>query len=197
MLGRGLIGMVHHPVRTLRAIPTALPHLDDVPTVRHLPGVKLVARGGRLLKRLVPGAAGRTVPPGNDFVAPRTVFQGRVSAHRRVAFASLPLDDVKTIKNAFGCTVNDVVLAVCAAGLRSWLEERDELPTEPLLGVIPVSVRTGEQIGTFGNQVSAMVVELPTNVADPAQRLRRVSVNMTAAKSRLRALPSSLHAGRH
>ena len=192
MLGRGLIGMMHQPVRALRAIPTAVPHLDDVPTVRHLPGVKLIARGGRLLKRLMPGAGGRTVLQGNDLVAPWTPFQSRVSAHRRVAFGSLPLDDVKMIKNAFGCTVNDVVLAVCAAGLRSWLEERDELPTEPLLGVIPVSVRSREQMGTFGNQVSAMVVELPTNVADSAQRLRHVSENMTAAKSRLRALPPSL-----
>ena len=77
-------------------------------------------------------------------------------------------------------------------GLRSWLDERGELPTEPLLGVIPVSVRTREQMGTFGNQVSAMTVELPTNVADPGQRLRRVSETMTAAKKRHRTLPASL-----
>ena len=83
-------------------------------------------------------------------------------------------------------------MAMCAAGLRSWLDERGELPTEPLLGVIPVSVRTREQMGTFGNQVSAMTVELPTNVADPGQRLRRVSETMTAAKKRHRALPASL-----
>ena len=63
---------------------------------------------------------------------------------------------------------------------------------EPLLGVIPVSVRTREQMGTFGNQVSAMTVELPTNVADPGQRLRRVSETMSAAKKRHRALPASL-----
>ena len=83
-------------------------------------------------------------------------------------------------------------MALCAAGLRSWLDERGELPTEPLLGVIPVSVRTREQMGTFGNQVSAMTVELPTNVADPGQRLRRVSETMVAAKERHRELPASL-----
>ena len=80
------------------------------------------------------------------------------------------------IKKTFGCTVNDVVMALCAAGLRSWLDERGELPAEPLLGVIPVSVRTREQMGTFGNQVSAMTVELPTErgrsraAAAPGQR---------------------------
>ena len=87
-------------------------------------------------------------------------------------------------------------MALCAAGLRSWLDERGELPAEPLLGVIPVSVRTREQMGTFGNQVSAMTVELPTHVADPGQRLRRVSETMIAAKERHRALPASLMAGR-
>ena len=127
-----------------------------------------------------------------DLVAPETPFQTAVSAHRRVAFGSLPLDDVKMIKKTFGCTVNDVVMALCAAGLRYWLDERGELPAEPLLGVIPVSVRTREQMGTFGNQVSAMTVELPTNVADPGQRLRRVSETMNAAKERHRALPASL-----
>ena len=45
MLGRGMVGMVRHPVRALRALPTTLPHLDDVPTIRHLPGVKVIASG--------------------------------------------------------------------------------------------------------------------------------------------------------
>lgn len=194
MLGRGLVGMWRQPLRALRAMPTTLPHLDHVPPMRHLPGVKAIARGSRLIKRLVPTAGAGAVPQRNDLVAPRTPFQTRISAHRRVAFASLPLDDVKTIKNTFGCTINDVVLAVCAGGLRSWLHERGELPTEPLLGMIPVSVRTREQMGTFGNQVSAMTAELPTNVADPGQRLRRVSETMSAAKERHSALPASLMA---
>ena len=183
---------LRHPIRALRALPTSLPHLDGVPTIRHLPGVKVIARGSRQIKRLVPASDGGTVAPGVDLVAPRTPFQIAVSAHRRVAFGSLPFDDVKTVKKAFGCTVNDVVMALCAAGLRSWLDERGELPTEPLLGVIPVSVRTREQMGTFGNQVSAMTVELPTNEADPGQRLRLVSETMVAAKERHRELPVSL-----
>ena len=192
MLGRGVVGMLRHPGRALRAMPTTLPHLDDVPTIRHLPGVKMIARGSRLIKRVVPASNDLAVAAGIDLAAPRTPFQTGVSAHRRVAFGSLPLDDVKTIKKIFGCTVNDVVLAVCAAGLRSWLDERGELPTEPLVGVIPVSVRAREQMGTFGNQVSAMTVELPTNVADPGRRLRRVSETMNAAKIRHRTLPVSL-----
>ena len=104
----------------------------------------------------------------------------------------MSLDDVKTVKNTFGCTVNDVVLAICAAGLRSWLDERGELPAEPLLGFIPVSVRTPEQMGTFGNRVSVMIAELPTETADPVQRLRRINETMKSAKERHKALPASL-----
>ena len=192
MLARGVVGMMGQPFRSWLALPTTLPHLDDVPTIRHLPGMKAIARASRQIKQLLPAAGDGAVVVRNDLLAPKTRFQTGVSAHRRVAFGSLPLDDVKAIKNTFGCTVNDVVVTLCAAGLRSWLDERDELPTEPLVSVIPVSVRTREQTGTFGNQVSAMTVELPTNVSDPAQRLHRVSETMTAAKKRHRALPVSL-----
>ena len=61
MLGRGVVGMLRHPIRALRAMPTTLPHLDDVPTIRHLPGVKMIARGSRQIKRLVPAADDGTV----------------------------------------------------------------------------------------------------------------------------------------
>ena len=76
-------------------MPTTLPHLDDVPTIRHLPGVKMIARGSRQIKRLVPVADDGTDEQGVDLVAPETPFHTAVSARRRVAFGSLPLDDVK------------------------------------------------------------------------------------------------------
>lgn len=192
MLGRGLVGLMRQPLRVLRAGPTALPHLDDVPTIRHLPGVKTIARSSRLLKRALPTGAGGPGRQGSDVTAPRTRFQARVSPHRRVAFGTLSLAEVKTIKNTLGCTVNDVVLAICTAGLRSWLDERGELPAEPLAGFIPMSVRTPEQKGTFGNRVSVMITALPTDVADPVERLRRINDAMRVAKERHRALPASL-----
>ena len=192
MLGRGVVGYVAPPysgvARHADHVASPRRHTDDPPPARGE-----ADRPGQPTDQATRARRGRRgLAQGIDLVAPRTPFQTGVSAHRRVAFGSLPLDDVKTIKNTFGCTVNDVVLALCAAGLRSWLDERGELPTEPLLGVIPVSVRTREQMGTFGNQVSAMTVELPTNMADPGQRLRRVSETMSAAKKRHRALPASL-----
>lgn len=191
MFGRGLVGLMSQPLRVIRAGPTALPHLDDVPTIRHLPGVKAIARSSRLIRRSLRHGAGKA-PRGTDISAPQTRFQARVSPHRRVAFDSLSLTTVKAIKNTFGCTVNDVVMAICTAGLRTWLDERGELPAEPLAGFVPMSVRTPEQRGTFGNRVSVMLTELPTDIPDPVERLRRINDAMRSAKERQRALPASL-----
>ncbi len=90
MLGRGVVGMLRQPVRALRAMPTTLPHLDDVPTIRHLPGVKVIARGSRLIKRLVPAADDGAVAAGIDLVAPRTPFpdRGFGASSRRVRVAA-------------------------------------------------------------------------------------------------------------
>ena len=77
MLGRGVVGMLRHPIRVLRAMPTTLPHLDDVPTIRHLPGVKVIARGSRQVKRLVPAAGDGAVAAGIDLVAPRDPIPNR------------------------------------------------------------------------------------------------------------------------
>ena len=94
--------------------------------------------------------------------APKTSFNGRVSPHRRFAFGQLELDDVKAAKNAHGCTVNDVVVSMRAGVVRRWLIEHDELLGEPLVAQIPVSVRTSEQTGTYGNRIMLMSAPLFT-----------------------------------
>src|SRR4029079_18353999 len=72
---------------------------------------------------------------------PKTPFNGPVSAHRRFAFGSLSLDAVRAIRREYGTTVNDVVVSICAGAVREWLLERDELPEDPLVAMIPMSVR--------------------------------------------------------
>ncbi len=192
MLARGLVGACRQPLRALRAAPRTLPHLDAVPTLRAVPGVKTVAATSRRIKRMIPRSTDGGVLEGRELKAPRTRFQALISPHRRVAFGSLSLAEVKEVKNAFGCTVNDVVMAMCTTALRGWLAERDELPDEPLVAFVPVSVRTPEQVGTFGNRVSVMLAELPTSEPDPVARLRRINQTMRSAKERHRALPATL-----
>ena len=80
-----------------------------------------------------------------------------------------------------------VVVTICAAALRAWLDDRRELPDAPLVAMIPMSVRTAEQRGTFGNRVSTMAVAIPTDVADPLARLEAAHEALRSAKEHHRA----------
>jgi WS/DGAT/MGAT family acyltransferase len=139
---------------------------------------------------------GRKRDPATDAVgplprsAPRTPLNGTISAHRRFAFRSASLSDIKAIKNGLGATVNDVVMAVCAGGLRSWLEAHDALPDQPLVAMIPVSVRTGEEEERWTNRVSAIFASIPTDEADPVIRVKRVHDSMVEAKQLFDAVPA-------
>jgi diacylglycerol O-acyltransferase / wax synthase len=124
--------------------------------------------------------------------APATPFNKPITPHRRFAFRSVGLDQVKRVKNAFGVSVNDVVMAMCAGALRRWLAGHDALPAQPLVAMIPVSVRDPASRGALGNKVSAMLATLPTHVADPGFRLEIVHSATKLAKARHAAIPQGL-----
>jgi diacylglycerol O-acyltransferase / wax synthase len=127
-------------------------------------------------------------PPPAPFAAPRTPINGAISPRRKFAFTQLPLDDVKMIKNALGGTVNDVVLALCSGALRTYLSDRGELPSDPLVAMVPISVRTEDLKGAMGNQVSQMLVSLATSVEDPVERLHTISQGTVGAKEQEKAI---------
>jgi WS/DGAT/MGAT family acyltransferase len=120
--------------------------------------------------------------------APRTSFNGALSRRRSVAFTGIGLDDVKRLKSAQGVTVNDVVLAVCTGALRNFLIQGDELPDKPLVAVVPVSVRTSTANVRGSNKVSSMFVQLPTQLADPLERLEAIHQGTKGAKEEHNAL---------
>src|SRR6266700_3096332 len=124
--------------------------------------------------------------------APTTPFNQAITPHRRFAFRSVDLDTVKAVKKAFGVSVNDVVMAMCAGALRRWLAEHDALPDQPLIAMIPVSIRDPASKGALGNKVSAMLARLPTNVGDPGQRLDVVHAATKLAKAQQAAIPQGL-----
>ncbi|MEV6876919.1 wax ester/triacylglycerol synthase family O-acyltransferase [Amycolatopsis sp. NPDC051128] len=139
--------------------------------------VKRPAEVARLLPdllELVPRWLGKAVRGKGmpvPFTAPRTSLNGTITGHRSVAFAQLGLDEIKDVKNAFGVTVNDVVLALVAGALRDFLAARGELPADPLVATVPVSVRDRTEREHGGNKVSAFFASLPTHLADPAARV--------------------------
>jgi diacylglycerol O-acyltransferase / wax synthase len=191
MLGRGLLGAPRYMQRVLSALPSTLPNLEDAPILSDLPGAKTLGRTTARVVRTLRRRPSRVLERTN-LTPPRTSFNGRVSPHRRFAFGQLPLEQVKTVKNEYGFTVNDVILTLCAGAVRRWLLEHDELPDRPLVTQVPVSVRSEEQRGTYGNRIGMMSVPLFTNEPDPVRRLRLTHEAMLAAKDRHRALPAEL-----
>jgi len=189
MLTRGLLGVPRYPLRLLRSLPSAVPNIEDTP-LGTLPGAGTVGRLAGLAQRVLPGGDSR--PGRTRLVAPKTSFNGRITPHRRFVFGQLPLDEVKAVKNEYGVTVNDVVVSICAGAVRRWLLAHDELPDSELVAQIPVSVRTSEQVGTYGNRIMLMSAALFTDEPDPVVRLRRTHEALRVMKERHKALPAEL-----
>jgi WS/DGAT/MGAT family acyltransferase len=161
-------------VETLRR-PTQL--VDTVRTGVLAPAVageKLLTAAGGLLAALRTAARPAPVSPLN----------ARISQQRRYATADTDLDDYKRVRKAHGGTVNDVVLATVAGALREWLQSRGEAVTArtSVRALVPVSVRTPEEAGRYGNRVSAYLVDLPVGEPDPVVRLTQVSYAMKGHK---------------
>ena len=138
-----------------------------------------------------PDTPGATLP----FTAPATPFNGSITPHRAVAYGTASLDDMKLVKNAFGTTVNDVVLAACTQSLRKWLIDHDALPDKALVASVPISVH-GQTEGSAGaNQVSAMMVSLPVLEPDPVKQLLLIREDTKGAKEMHKALGADMLTG--
>jgi len=116
--------------------------------------------------------------------APHTPFNASIGPHRRFAFTTIPLEDAREIRRAFGVTFNDVVMALCAGTLRRYLQLHDALPAKPLVAMVPISVRRDDEEDLFRNRVSGLTCELATDESDPVKRLMRISRLMSEAKTR-------------
>jgi WS/DGAT/MGAT family acyltransferase len=160
MVGRAAIDWVKRPVSIVKLMPGTVMSVG-----------KLANRRGR-------GAAGMPAP----FRAPRTSFNATVTAHRSVAYTDVKLEDIKTIKNAFGVKVNDVVMAVCSGALRSYLADRDELPDRSLIAAIPISVHDRSEGVEGTTKISIMFSSLASDIDDPTERLRYIAEVNEGAK---------------
>jgi diacylglycerol O-acyltransferase / wax synthase len=108
--------------------------------------------------------------------APQSSLNGPMSGTRHFATVRFDLADIKATKTRLGGTVNDVVLALCAGGLRHLLLSRgEELPEGDLRAQVPVNIRSEDQEHALGNELTSLFVELPVTEADPIARYRRVA----------------------
>src|SRR5579859_862027 len=182
LAAKAAVRLAWRPVQTVRVTNELLRVLPTLaPVVSTMVGGMLgLNRGDGEVIATAPGRA------------PATPFNKPITPHRRFAFRSVDLDTVKMVKNAFGVSVNDVVMAMSAGALRRWLADHDALPTQPLIAMIPVSVRDPASKGALGNKVSAMLAELPTNVSEPGRRLEIVHAATKIAKAQQAAIPQGL-----
>ncbi|MGZ4688363.1 MAG: WS/DGAT/MGAT family O-acyltransferase [Acidimicrobiia bacterium] len=147
-------------------------------------GVEVLSAGGRLA-RVLTSDVGRTATL--PFRAPRSLLNRPLTSRRAFAFSSVSLEDMLTVRRAFGVTMNDVALALSADVLRRYLVKRDGLPERALVAQIPVGThRDGEGVG--GNFVAATGASLCTDIADPVQRLTAIHASMQSAKAMQAAL---------
>lgn len=151
---------------------------------------KALARttSGALEVRRMGQSSGASVLPPAPFAAPRTSFNASLTPKRSYAYTSLDLPTVKAVKNAVGCTVNDVMLGLCGTALRDYLDARGERPDAPLVAMVPMSVRSDDQKDAMGNQVSSMLTSLGTDVDDPIDRLKVIHEVMVHAKEQQKAI---------
>ncbi len=147
---------------------------------------KMMKKGGAI------GPWSATTPAGGATLtpAPPTPFNRSITPHRRLAYKTARLSDIKAIKTTFGVTVNDVVMAACAGALRVYLERHGALTNRPLMAGVPVSIRTGNESDPWTNRVSALTAPLPTHLADPIERLHFMSEAMVAAKGAFDLVPA-------
>jgi WS/DGAT/MGAT family acyltransferase len=122
--------------------------------------------------------------PRSLFNAPFSILNQPVTSKRLWNTALLSLERVKALRHAVdGATLNDVVLTICTGALRRYLLEKNELPEKPLVAMVPVSTRTETEKDDMGNQVSAMLVQLPTTEADPIKQLNKIHQSTQQGKS--------------
>ncbi|MDJ0878364.1 MAG: wax ester/triacylglycerol synthase family O-acyltransferase [Halieaceae bacterium] len=132
---------------------------------------------------------------GEKQTVPVTRFNGKVSQHKMFDACEFALADLKKIRQLVpGSTINDVVLAICAGGLREYLEHHDELPDDPLVAWVPINARPGgaDDQSDPGNNITAMTTSLHSDEKDPVRRLASIHASTQRSKEAKSGLSARL-----
>jgi diacylglycerol O-acyltransferase / wax synthase len=120
-------------------------------------------------------------------LAPKTIFNDSITNQRSYSTLSIPLADIKALGKRLGGTVNTVVMAMCSVALQRFLKDRDLLPKETLIAMVPVSLRV-EGDSAMNNQVSMVRVDLATDIDNLPARLKAIHSSSEAAKAVVKEL---------
>lgn len=190
LLRLALLHLAGNPFKAVRVQTRIVRQLADAAGIHGLSSAAAV--GGDAVKRIARlGRGERPKIPLPATPAPRTPWNKAITPHRRFAMRTASLENIKRLKAATGATVNDIVMAICAGGLRQYLLAHHALPDRPLRAMVPVSIRTGDEDDPWTNRVSAVVAELPTDCADPRERVARCQEAMQRAKRLHELVPAA------
>tara|TARA_B100000809_G_scaffold97360_1_gene95897 strand:- start:22777 stop:24609 length:1833 start_codon:yes stop_codon:yes gene_type:complete len=124
----------------------------------------------------------------NSFSTPKTIFNESVSPKRTWGTAILDFDRINTLRKIMDVSINDLILAICAGGIRRYLEEKEKLPTQPLVANVPISIRVKGDNQKMNNQISNMLVKIATHIKDPIERLEYIQEQTNLGKSKHKAV---------
>lgn len=189
LLRKTAVNLAGHPVKALRVQTRLVRQLADAADIDSVSSA--ASKTGSAIKSLARlGKEDGPKIPLPTSPAPPTPWNKPITGHRRFAMRTTSLENIKRLKNATGGTVNDIVMAICAGGLRQYLLAHDALPDRPLRAMVPVSIRTGDEEDPWTNRVSAIFPELPTDCEDPLERVARCRDAMLDAKRLLDLMPA-------
>ncbi len=174
---------------SVQLVAHAIPDLVTSP-IRALGALREI---GKTAVRMAQRALDEETPPLSIPLGAPATFETPVGAARSVSFAQLGLRQVRDLKERFGVTVNDVILAVCSGALRTHLAEHESAGSDqeggnPLVAVVPISVRGDSPDNDLGNRLSAMFVPLANDLPEPLDRLHSIAQASATAKAQERAV---------
>ncbi len=123
-----------------------------------------------------------------SFSVPKTIFNGIVSPKRTWGTAILSFERIYALKKIMGVSLNDVILTICAGGIRKYLQEKEKLPSQPLVANVPISIRSENSEQEHNNQISNMLVRIATHIEDPIERLEYIHEQTLQGKTRHKAM---------
>ena len=124
----------------------------------------------------------------SSFSTPKTIFNGNVSPKRTWGTAILSFDRINTLRKIMEVSINDLILAICAGGIRKYLQEKEKLPIQPLVANVPISIRVKGDKQKMNNQISNMLVRIATHIDDPIERLEYIQEQTNQGKTKHKAV---------
>ncbi|MEM1195636.1 MAG: WS/DGAT domain-containing protein, partial [Pseudomonadota bacterium] len=176
--------------------PEKIPGPVELLGKSYVNGIVNPFRQAQVAAQSIPGVASaikglvtRDFKLSSDLVPPRTRFNRSISGHRVVEGRTFPLADMKAIRALLPeAKVNDVALSIVGGALNKYLTAKDDLPKSTMTAMAPISVRSDDEKGDMGNQVSAMIAPLGSHLADPAERLEYVFSQTKNSKAMTNAI---------